>query len=233
MDDHGPRISRLDWHGTPAWLKRQEVLSFRYRLQKGDPQKLFAAERATYRKLAMLGLPGPDVLKEAPDFLVIKDAGPTLQDILRKQDQDPEVTNDALMRSALALADLHNNGVAHGRPAPRDICLQDGRITFLDWERHKDRRNTPKGFSNDVVIWAYFTIATVGDVPPGLRPACLAYLDAGPLSVRAEICTRTRRLSVVQALLTPLLNAYQHKPDIAAVGPTLRFLREGICKRQG
>lgn len=227
MDETAPRISRVDWNGTPAWLKRVEVLPLRYRIQKGDPQKLFETEKAIYRKLAKLNLPGPEVLDEGPDYMVIRDAGSTLQDILLGDDSD--ASDAALVRSAVALGALHKGGFAHGRPAPRDICIRDDRVTFLDWEQYNVSRDTNKGYANDLIVFVFFTLALRPGIQDRLRRSCLAYLRKAPPEFLPEVCKRAGRLRIAAKILTPLLAKFDHKPDIAAVHPTLAFLRDEIC----
>lgn len=229
MQDPRPRISRIDWNGTPAWLKRCETLSLRYRLQKGDPRKSFETEKAIYAKLAQLDLPGPEVLEESADHIVIKDAGPTLDDVLKAPEPDTDAIRAALMLAVTALAKIHSAGVVHGRPAPRDICIQDGQVTLLDWERYSERRNTPKGSANDFVTFVFFTIVSARGVPDGLLPACQSYLRAVPPTIFPQIRKRVRTLSRLQKLLTPLIRKYDHKADIAGIAPTLTFLRDEIC----
>ena len=53
----GPRVQRFETDGQIYWIKRPEVLSWRMRLQKGDPARAFAAEIATHRDYAARGLP--------------------------------------------------------------------------------------------------------------------------------------------------------------------------------
>ncbi len=217
----------MTWNGVPAWCKRPETLSLRYRLQKGDPQKSFQTELQTYKMLAARGLPGPEVLSAHSNYIVFKHAGVTLRAILKDKTTPQSCADDALTAAARALAQLHSRGVAHGRPAPRDICLDNrGKVTFLDWEFYAQRRNTPRGFARDFIVFTFFATACAGGTPTGMAAATRTYLAIAPDPVADQILKTVSRLEILQSILSPVLRRFSHKPDIAAIQPTLAFLKD-------
>ena len=178
------------------WVKRLERLSPLRRLQKGSAAAVFEAERAALHALAGRGLPVPPILAEGPDFFALPDCGPSLDHLLRTPGATTETDRMAAFEAAgRALAGLHRAGVSHGRPSLRDICWQDGRITFLDFERHAAHRNTPEGHAEDVVIFVFNGIRVGQGMTPELRRAIDSYraVDPGGIWQRAQGWCRRRR----------------------------------------
>jgi len=127
-----PRIESVELVGRRYWIKRPEVLSLRWRLQKGNPARAFARERRVHRDLLELGAPVPPILAESDSYIVLADSGPSLEVLLA--DADPAERLRAFHAAGVALARLHGAGLAHGRPLPRDLCWDGAQITFLDFE---------------------------------------------------------------------------------------------------
>lgn len=224
--DAQERISRIDWNGKPAWRKRPENVSWRFRIQKGDPVKAFQNERKTYAMLTERGLPGPVILDSSDDQIVFLHAGDTLRSILMDDATTENTANAALMTAAKALADLHQNGIAHGRPAPRDICIDGDKVIFLDWELYAPKRNNENGFARDFIVFVFFSVVCFGGVPAAMPEVMQVYLRSAPCGVRERIRKNTTLLRVGQTLLKPLISKNKYKPDIAAIEPTIGFLRK-------
>lgn len=122
------------------------------RLQKGDPRKGFESEREALHLLRRKGHPVAEVLDEGEDFIVLTDAGPNLQHLLVTGAWGDEEARQAFAALGVALAGMHRAGYAHGRPAMRDFCRQDGRVTMIDQERFRPRRRRPMILALDMVI---------------------------------------------------------------------------------
>ena len=127
-----PRIEPVELGGRRYWIKRPEVLSLRWRLQKGNPLRAFARERRIHRDLLARGAPVPPILAEDDSYIVLPDSGPSLEALLA--DAPPDERLRAFRAAGVALAGLHAAGLAHGRPLPRDLCWDGTQITFLDFE---------------------------------------------------------------------------------------------------
>ncbi|MCT8159843.1 phosphotransferase [Pseudoruegeria sp. SHC-113] len=189
------RVARIDVDGEVIWVKRKQPERLRRRLTKGDSAKAFEAERSALHELADKGAPVPKILCEGADFMALSDSGISLHEMLRKEARGQEERVQAYAEAARALAALHGKGLSHGRPAPRDICWKDGRITFLDLERYAPSRNTVKGHRNDLVIFLYNVFATVGRDCPEAHAAAESYRaqDPGGIWQAAEgLCSRLR-----------------------------------------
>lgn len=156
------RVSRIEYDGLTIWVKKQEDLSLRMRLQKGDARRAFLAERAAIHRLQQAGVPVPAIISEGPDYLAIADCGPPLKHLLLGSLGNTVGHSQAFEAAGEQLALMHAKHLSHGRPSIKDICWQNQRITFLDFERFHNKRNTPKGHMQDLVMMVFSTYAVTG-----------------------------------------------------------------------
>jgi tRNA A-37 threonylcarbamoyl transferase component Bud32 len=166
------RVQRVTAAGAGFWLKRPEApRSLRWRLQKGDPMRAFRAERAGLEELARLGAPVPRLVTAGPDFLLIEDAGTTLEALLADPATPPEHARAAVLAAARALGRLHAVGLAHGRPYLRDLCWDGARVRMIDFERYS-RGNSSARQGRDAVLF----LAALAGAPGGaaMVPEALA-----------------------------------------------------------
>ncbi|MDY6085029.1 MAG: lipopolysaccharide kinase InaA family protein [Dialister sp.] len=128
------KIIRFAADGAIYWIKRRRS-NGRNRLVKYSPAIEFQSEVARIT-IAAAVLPElvPQIVVLTPSYMVTKDTGESIEDWLDEEDVSGEDKEHMLYEVGRGLARLHNAGIAHGRPAPRDITWQDGRVTFLDWE---------------------------------------------------------------------------------------------------
>ncbi len=160
------RVSKIEYDGRTIWVKKQEKLSLRMRLQKGDARKAFMAERDAMHRLLQAGVPLPTIVGEGPDYFATTDCGPSLKLLLLGVLGSTTGHTKAFEAAGKQLALMHAKHLSHGRPSIKDICWQDGLITFLDFERFHNKRNTPKGHMQDLVIMVFSAYAvTGGDCP--------------------------------------------------------------------
>lgn len=212
------RVTRLDWQGRAIWLKRPELpSSLRWRLQKGDPVQAFRRELSGLAGLAAAGMPVPQVLDQGPDFLFLADAGPTLDAVLA----DPATASDAaaVQAAAGALAALHSQGMAHGRPYLRDLCWDGTRITMIDFERYRPRAGALRQGA-DLVMFLGSLLAQP-DGAPLLAGAVAAYRKAAP-----EAALRGARFWLAQLVpLAPLARLVcRLKPHNREIAGYLRLI---------
>jgi tRNA A-37 threonylcarbamoyl transferase component Bud32 len=198
------RVSRLEHDGRAVWVKREEQLSLRMRLQKGGSASAFERERRALHRLAPLGLPAPRILAEGSGFFVIEDAGVSLLTMVRH-----DLGRDGERRAAFAaagegLAAFHEKHLSHGNPRLKDICWADGRITFIDYEKFDDRRNTPAGHARDVATFVLNAIAEAGAATPDLDVARDAYRARDAQGVWDGAARLVRRLRYLDWLTKPL-----------------------------
>ncbi|SFM74335.1 phosphotransferase [Shimia aestuarii] len=174
-----PRIERVELEGRVYWIKRPEVLSWRYRLQKGDPRAAFERERRAFHEMNAVNAPVPRIQAEGPDFLVLPDCGTDLRRRFRDEDDDGK-RKALLCDAAQALGRFHTLGFTHGRPSPKDMCLAKDGILMLDFERYREENNTPRGHARDLVVFAFNVIAYSPRAKQDLPEAMQTYRENAP-----------------------------------------------------
>ena len=189
-----PRIERVELDGKGYWIKRPERLSWRYRLQKGDPRAAFERERTAFHVMTAANAPVPRLQAEGPDFMVLPDCGMDLRKRLRFED-DAEKRRAMLCAAARCLGAFHSLGFCHGRPSPKDMCLGDDGVLLLDFERYRENNNTPQGFARDLVVFVFNVIAYSPKAQHALPEALEIYRSvapAGTWELAQQWCRRRR-----------------------------------------
>jgi tRNA A-37 threonylcarbamoyl transferase component Bud32 len=220
------RVRRVELpDGRRFWLKRVERLSGRLRLQKGDPAKAFAAEREGLRALAAAGLPVAGVAAEGPDWVLMPDAGPVLPEVVRDPGRSEAEKLRAFEAAGRVLGRLHWAGMAHGRPAVRDVCWDGAEARFIDLERF--RRTGRAGFwqAADVVMFAQTAFTLWPEEPRWLDAALGAYAVSAPEGAVAAVRRQVRWLAPVGWLAAGLARVRPASRELRAVGLTLGRLR--------
>ncbi|WP_099827173.1 phosphotransferase [Oceaniglobus indicus] len=198
------RVQRLEIAGQTIWIKRRESLSPLRRLQKGNAARAFEAERHALHHLAALDLPVPRILDEGPDHIALADSGTALDRILLDGIGSDAARLTIFAAAGRALADLHRHGISHGRPALKDICWDGTRITFLDFERYAEHRNTPKGHAMDVVMFVFNGFATGRGTTPEMARAIEAYRAHDPGGLWTLAQAWCARMGWIDTLTRPL-----------------------------
>lgn len=150
------RIERIELNERSAWRKRPEAtrssifttvhhifsavlpLALRPTTAAGGIGSLHA-EAARLRRFAEAGVCVPEVLEETDTFITLSDCGPQLRGVLRET-TDFEDRLKLLEQAMRTLAQLHNKGLAHGRPYLKDMTLKEtaenlpSQIYLLDLE---------------------------------------------------------------------------------------------------
>jgi len=211
--------------GRRFWLKRVERLSGRLRLQKGDPARAFAAEREGLHILADAGLPVAGVAAEGPDWVLLPDAGPILTEVVADPGRSEAEKLAAFAAAGTALARLHWAGMAHGRPAVRDVCWDGHEARFIDLERF--RRATRAGFwqAADVVMFAQTAFTAWPEDARWLEAALGAYALSAPEGAMGSVRRLAWGLAPVGWLAAGLSALRPRSRELRAVGLTLARLR--------
>ena len=173
-----PGVSPLDTPHGKVWVKTAERPTRRWRraalrllgqilpfpilrpskASKGGNTLLLQAEQIETLRAA--DLPVPDVFYVDRDFLILSDAGATLDHAIKYDDarsrlgwNDNEL-KDALLTMTGTLAIMHSKGFAHGRPKIRDFGWQAGVATLLDLEeRPWEVMPMATAQARDVFLW--------------------------------------------------------------------------------
>jgi len=123
------------WHDLQkflAWVCRQPIL--RCTVSPGGGHSL-RQEADRLQEFKDKGYNVPSILALDDDLLVLSDAGPQLRSFLDKMD-DANGREQILLETVRALANLHANGMVHGRPYTRDMTWDGEQIGFLDLEEN-------------------------------------------------------------------------------------------------
>lgn len=173
--------------GRRFWLKRVERLAGRLRLQKGDPARAFAAEREGLHALAAAGVPVAGVAAEGPGWVLMPDAGPVLPEVVDDPARSEAEVLRAFAEAGRALGRLHWAGMAHGRPAVRDICWDGREARFIDLERFRRARRAGVWQAADAVMFAQTAFTAWPDDTRWLEAALEAYAVAAPDGAMAAV----------------------------------------------
>jgi tRNA A-37 threonylcarbamoyl transferase component Bud32 len=220
------RVRRLDLaDGRRFWLKRVERLSGRLRLQKGDPERAFAAERDGLRALEAAGLPVAGVAAEGPDWVLMPDAGPTLPEVVADPGRDEAEKLRAFAEAGRALGRLHWAGMAHGRPAVRDVCWDGREARFIDLERFRQAKRAGFWQAADVVMFAQTAFTLWPEDGRWLEAARAAYAESAPEGAMAAVRRLARWMAPVGWLAVGLSIVRPGSQELRAARLTLKRLR--------
>lgn len=211
--------------GRRFWLKRVEQLSGRLRLQKGDPARAFAAEREGLRVLAAAGLPVAGVVAEGDGWVLMPDAGPVLPEVVRDPGRGEAEKLRAFAEAGRALGRLHWAGMAHGRPAVRDVCWDGAEARFIDLERFRRAKRAGVWQAADVVMFAQTAFTLWPEDARWLEAALGAYALSAPEGAMASVRRLVRWLGPVGWVAAGLAVLRPGSRELRAVGLTLRRLR--------
>ncbi|MBZ4021120.1 hypothetical protein CKO11_01410 [Rhodobacter sp. TJ_12] len=211
------RIEKAAVNGVPGWRKWVEDSSLRQRLQKGNPRRLFEAERENYHQVARAGLPFARLIDEGRSYFVVADAGVTVRALARAGAAQSAEFRVALEAAARTLARLHKAGFSHGRPNLCDICWADNKITFIDLENFGPKHNSADGHARDVLIFFFDILAERGGVDDVVLAAAKAYRAEDYSGTWARAQARLRRLRPFAPALLWLTRPVAHKRDFRGI----------------
>jgi len=222
-----PRVQRLESAGQVFWLKILKQRGALLRWRKGAPQALMTREVDAINSLGARGVPVPEIVLRMPGYFVLSDVGAGLDSQLG----DPVSRTPRLARAALALADLHRAGAAHGSIHLRNMCLVGDRISFIDLEG-AIAQNAPliaRAYDLRVLVFSVFASF------PGDRTLAAATLATYAHATDGKVVTAARdwaaRHKYLATLAAPLKwHEDRFRPDrtyrqYGAVRDTLALLR--------
>jgi tRNA A-37 threonylcarbamoyl transferase component Bud32 len=220
------RVRRLDLpDGRRFWLKRVERLSGRLRVQKGDPERAFAAEREGLLALGAAGVPVAGVVAEGPGWVLMPDAGPVLPEMVADPGRSDMEKLRAFAAAGRALGRLHWAGMAHGRPAVRDVCWDGAEARFIDLERFRRAGRAGYWQAADVVMFAQTAFTLWPEDARWLEAALEDYAVSAPEGAMAAVRRLARWLAPLGWLAGGLARLRPASRELRAVGLTLARLR--------
>jgi tRNA A-37 threonylcarbamoyl transferase component Bud32 len=220
------RVRRIDLpDGRRFWLKRVERLTGVMRAQKGDPSRAFAFEREGLRAMAEAGLPAAEVAAEGPGWMLMPDAGPILPEVEADPRRSETEKLAAFAQAGRALGLLHWAGLAHGRPAVRDICWDGMEARFIDLERFRRGARSGLRQAADVVIFAQTAFRQWPEDTRWLEAALDAYAINAPEGAMDRVRLLALALVPLGWLTAGLALLRPQSRELRAVGLMLARLR--------
>ncbi|WP_417761139.1 lipopolysaccharide kinase InaA family protein [Shewanella sp.] len=203
-EHRGERIISFDFSGRKYWLKQPEQLHGRMRLLKAHPESAFEQEKHYLQCLAKHHAPVPQIVFEQQGCLVLEDVGPTLKQWIARQDISIAMRRQILLDSAEALANLHQLGLAHGRPALRDISWQHGQIKFIDFEATATGKGLPYQHMRDLLVYMHSLYRYLGPKNALIAEVIAKYRQCGGEHIWQQCRTFLSSWQWLYYLLRPL-----------------------------
>ena len=126
---------RTFWHalqGVCASILRQPILSVTAIKGGTNSIQLEAGRIEIFREKGVIV---PKLYAVDDHMMVLSHLGDSLAKILDEH-KNPVYRKQILMKAVTALAALHAQGLAHGKPYLRDMTLADGQVGFIDLEEN-------------------------------------------------------------------------------------------------
>jgi tRNA A-37 threonylcarbamoyl transferase component Bud32 len=121
------------------------VLTLLYKITKNplfaptvvtNPKESLKYEAQKLQQLANTGINVPKVLAQSDDFIVLSDCGTPLSLLINSDKISLVEKKEILHKLSITLANMHNMGIYHSRPALRDITYKDDEVYFMDFEEN-------------------------------------------------------------------------------------------------
>lgn len=154
------RTFSFDYNGEKFWVKQPELgeVNIWHRLALlfskvvknnffkptivTDPIASLAYEAKKIMLLNKNDIHVPELILSNQNYLVLKDAGIPLSSLLNSDEVTLDKKLDICKQLSISLADMHNRGFYHSRPALRDITYKEGKIYFMDFEENLEESLT-------------------------------------------------------------------------------------------
>ena len=165
------------------------------------------------------------VAAEGPDWVLMPDAGPILPVVVADPARTEAEKLRAFAAAGRALGRLHWAGMAHGRPAVRDVCWDGSEARFIDLERFRRAKRAGFWQAADVVMFAQTAFTQWPEEPRWLEAALGAYALSAPEGAMAAVRRLVRWMAPVGWLAAVLSRLRPQSRELRAVGLTLARLR--------
>lgn len=166
--DH--RVFTVDFHGSRYFIK-QDISNHRATWIKPSPRAAFDYEFYKMNYVRTRLPLAPEIVGLREHYFVTPDYGQNLTYYSHLPQEHPddstirELVKHIFYEFGKSLGQLHDYGIAHGRPALRDIVYNPDtdQITLLDWENNRRwSAFTPSGWDLLLFIHSYIR---EGDLP--------------------------------------------------------------------
>lgn len=131
-----------------VWLSKIKALNFFQVNSILSSAERLSLEVENIKVMAKTGLPVPELVLAGEGYFVTRDGGIPIN----RLDSSNFSIQSTLVKAFTVLAEFHQKGFYHGRPALRDILRDDdGNISFIDFEESGLLKN-PQLMARDVFI---------------------------------------------------------------------------------
>lgn len=212
------------WHKIMLILSKLLKNNFFRPTVVTDPKNSLAYEARRLKELKKHGINVPEVMLLTPTYLVLEDAGTPLNVLLLSSGMRHDKKKTLLIQLSRSLADMHNRGFYHSRPALRDMAYKEGKIYFMDFEENLEHfLSTEEAIVRDGFLYAHTLYRKISD-PELVETALDAYHRAVRPDLWDALISEAQRYHVTHSLLKPLI-PYLGK-DGVAIFNTLKHLRQ-------
>ena len=180
----GARVLPFSCEGEKYWLKRKQS-NGRMQLVKYSVEQQFYYEAAHIEIASEASDHAPEMVLLTDDYFVLRDGGRSVHDWLLSDAPEAEKRH-ILQEAGKALCELHQAGLYHGRPAPRDIVWDGRRITFLDWENRTYFHDLPHRQMTDAALFLQGLYRERWTKDSYVRAAWDGYREAGGAAILLE-----------------------------------------------
>ena len=237
---HGKRTFHFEYEGEKVWVKTPEpgeanVWHFFLRVFSKilnnnflkptvvtDPKSSLAYEADKLAFLDAQGVNVPKVLLRHENYLVLQDCGEPLSSLLNQDEISIEEKIVICQKLSEGLAQLHNKGLYHSRPALRDITYKEDKIYFMDFEENLENTlSTEEAITRDGFIFVHALFRKLHSSEL-ISIALESYHRALRPDLWDQLVSEGRRYHMTYFLIR-LLKRYLGKDGIA-IYKTLRYL---------
>ncbi|RKF19908.1 hypothetical protein DBZ36_05465 [Alginatibacterium sediminis] len=171
------RVVEMILDEKKVWVKRKQPLENWRDYYKVIVTPGLKREIKALQLLNRQQLPVPKLIVYCDEFFASEDSGQALPRYLDENSLDLTQRERVFYQAGYALAQMHQQGFAHGRPALRDICWDEHKITFIDFEMHSGKPCSAWDQSIDLLIFLHGLYYSLEDGAPEANAAIQGYID--------------------------------------------------------
>ncbi|MFC0309070.1 kinase [Gallibacterium trehalosifermentans] len=149
------RVFPFEYAGKKFWLKQVEKTTGAMRLLKPNPQAALQREIKTLQYLNQQQAAVAKLVLVSDSYFVIEDVGQSVKRYLNETTTTPAFTEKLLHDAAIALAQLHQQNLFHGRPAIRDMGWKEDGVRFIDFESKTFSHNLHLQKARDLLFYIH------------------------------------------------------------------------------
>ena len=213
------RVIRTEIKGKTYFIKRR--IRGRNSFLKGSGELTFLRELHKINIVNERIDLAPHIVDYGLDYFVLQSAGQALNDI----HNDTEDQDYVFELAGHYLAQLHGQGLYHGRPAIRDICYDPAteHITFIDWENKEHTSTYIAPAEVDLFLFIHSFFREHYDRPSYVKSALRGYCSTeGGMEIFQSLQLEIKRHNILLAIANALLRF--DMADINAFADTCIFL---------